>query len=154
MARKGHYTPRIAARICEHIAMGATLKDALEKEPLGPSMLIFWRWLDEYPEFSAKYEQARRLQADLLADTVQSMALAVLENPKFAPAYKVASDILKWQAEVRNPGKYGPKNTLKIETPRKSLREMRDEIKLLESELNILDIPMTRLEESEPEELE
>lgn len=135
--RKAHYTTRIAKRLCEHIALGATLKKALEKEPMGPTVPQFWRWIDEYPEFRDMYERARTLQADLMADTIMEMAENVLRTPKFAPAYKVAADILRWQAEIRNPGKYGSKIQVDV---KKSLdpTQLRSEIKQLETELGLI----------------
>lgn len=136
--RRAHYTTRIAKRICEHIALGATVKEALEKEPLGPTVPQFWRWLDEYPEFHAMYDRARKLQADLAADTIMSMAKEVLRQPKFAPAYKVAADILKWHAEVTNPARFSPK--LQIEHKQTPLDpgKLRSEIQQLERELGLL----------------
>lgn len=135
--RKAHYTTRIAKRLCEHIALGATLKDALAKEPLGPTIPQFWRWLDEYPEFQEMYERARTLQADLMADTIMEMAENVLRAPKFAPAYKVAADILKWQAEIRNPGKYGARVQVEHKTTLDP-KKMRAEILQLEKELGLI----------------
>lgn len=135
--RKAHYTTRIAKRLCEHIALGATLQQALQKEPLGPSVPVFWRWLDEYPEFREMYERARILQADLMADTIMTMAENVLKQPKFAPAYKVASDILKWQAEIRNPARYGQK----VQVEHKATLDpakLKGEIHQLEKELGLL----------------
>lgn len=135
--RRAHYTTRIAKRLCEHIALGATLKQALEKEPLAPTIPMFWRWLDEYPEFREMYDRARTLQADLMADTICEMAENVLRQPKFAPAYKVAADILKWQAEIRNPGKYGPK----VQVEHKATldpKKLSAEIKQLEAELGLI----------------
>lgn len=135
--RKAHYTTRIAKRICEHIALGATLAESLGKEPLAPTVPQFWRWIDEYPEFREMYERARTLQADLLSDTILSMAREVLQKPKFAPAYKVAAEILKWQAETKNPERYGNKVTIQH---RKQLdpTSLRREIKQLEKELGLL----------------
>lgn len=135
--RRAHYTTRLAKRLCEHIALGATLKRALEKEPLAPSVPLFWRWLDEYPEFNAMYERARVLQADLMADSIIEMAENVLKTPKFAPAYKVAADILKWQAEVRNPARYGQKVQIANITPLDPMK-IRREIVQLEQELGLL----------------
>lgn len=135
--RRAHYTTRIAKRLCEHIALGATLKDALGKEPLAPTIPTFWRWLDEYPEFREMYERARMLQADLMADTIMEMAENVLRAPKFAPAYKVAADILKWQAEIRNPGKYGSRVQVEHKTTLDPAK-MRAEILQLERELGLI----------------
>lgn len=135
--RRAQYNTRIAKRICEHIALGATLATALEKEPLGPTVPTFWRWLDEYPEFREMYERARLLQADLLSDTILAMAQEVLQRPKFAPAYKVAAEILKWQAETKNPERYGKSVTIQHKKTLDPVA-MRKEIKQLEKELGLL----------------
>jgi len=135
--RKAKYTTRIAKRICEHIALGATLHQALAKEPLGPSVPMFWRWLDEYPEFREMYERARVLQADLMCDTIMVMAENVLKQPRFAAAYKVAADILKWQAEIRNPARYGSKVTVEHKATLDPAK-MKKEIMQLEKELGLL----------------
>lgn len=135
--RKAHYTTRIAKRLCEHIALGDTLQKALAREPLGPNITMFWRWLDEYPEFREMHERARMLQAELVADSIMEMAENVLRNPKFAPAYKVAADILKWQAEVRNPARYGAKVQLQHVVPLDSVK-MKAEIVQLEKELGLI----------------
>lgn len=143
--RRAHYTTRIAKRLCEHIALGDTLKTALEREPLAPTVPMFWRWLEEYPEFREMYERARLLQTELISDTILSMAKEVLEKPKFAPAYRVAADILRWQAEVKNPLRYGQKTQVEhhhILDPLKIAKE----IKQLEKELGLLgevDAPLT-----------
>lgn len=136
--RRAHYTARIAKRLCEHIALGCTLQKALKREgALGPTIQQFWRWLDEYPQFKTMYEQARMMQADLAADTILEMAENVLKNPKFAPAYKVAADILKWQAEVRNPARYGQKVQVEYSKPLDPTR-LKAEILQLEAELGVI----------------
>jgi hypothetical protein len=135
--RKAHYTVRIANRICEYIALGDTIKAALAKEPLGPSLTLFWRWLDEYPEFREKYERARQMQADVHADRILEMAAEVVANPRIAPAYRVASDILKWQAEIRDPKKYGQKVQHELKAPPLKPEDLKAEIKRLEDELGV-----------------
>lgn len=135
--RKAHYTPRIADRICEHIALGETIKAALAAEPLGPNLPTFWKWLDEFPEFREKYERARQMQADIHADRILEMARDVIANPRIAPAYKVASDILKWQAEIRDPKKYGQKVQHELKAPPLKPDDLKAEIKRLEEELGV-----------------
>ena|SRR5688572_9940226 len=136
--RKAHYTTRIAKRLCEHIALGATVAEALQREPLAPTVPTFWRWLDEYPEFQEMYQRARKLQADLAADTILTMAKNVLENPRFAPAYKVASDILRWHAEMNNPQRYSPKMVVEHKSTPLDPTKLKGEIKQLEKELGML----------------
>ena len=136
--RAGHYVKRTGQLICEEIALGATLTEALEKVGyLAPSEKQFWKWLDQNEEFRQQYERARQLQADKLADEHLTLAKEVLKvDGKQAPKYKVAADVLKWQAEIRNRGKYGPKAE---PLGKKDLKpeEIKAEIKRLEKELGI-----------------
>jgi terminase small subunit-like protein len=136
--RIAHYTPRIAARICENIALGSTIKAALALEPLGPSLATFWKWLDTYPEFRDKFERAQQLQATMHADRILEMAVEVVANPTKAGAYKVASDILKWQAEIRDPKKYGQKVQHELKAPPLKPEDLKSEIKRLEEELGVI----------------
>lgn len=139
MPRKSRisYNSRIANRICEYLASGMSLKKALAKEPYGPSVMTIYRWLDGYPTFREKYERARLLQADVHADTMMDMAADVLENPQKASAYRVASDILQWQASMRNPKLYGSKVTVESKAAPLNPEQVKAEIKRLEEELNV-----------------
>lgn len=141
--RKAHYTIRIADRICEAIALGSTIKAALEAEPLGPSLATFWKWLDEYGEFREKYERARQLQADMHADDMLQCARDAVKFPKNAPAYRVAADILKWQAEIRDSKKYGTKVQHELKAPPLKPDDLRAEIARLEAELGVSATTMT-----------
>jgi hypothetical protein len=131
------YNKRIALRLCEHIAMGDTVREAIEKEPLGPSLRGFFYWIEENPEFEVAYEKAKMIRADLAVDEVYSLSRKVLAHPKDANAYKVASEILKWGAEVQNPAKYGSKVEINHRKPMPSPAALRAEIKRLEKELGV-----------------
>ena len=135
--RRAHYCVRIANSICEHIALGNSLRQALEKTgPLAPAMATLWRWLDEFPEFRVKYERARQMQGDMLADEMLEMAQEVIKRPALASAIRVAADILQWQAGIRD-SKYNSK-TVRQET--KAImppEELRKEIKRLEAEIGV-----------------
>lgn len=135
--RPAHYTVRIANRLCEHIALGCTIKAALAKEPLGPNLTLFWRWLDEYPEFRVKYERARQMQADVHADRILEISQEVVESPSKAAAFKVAADILRWQAEIRDPKKYGQKVQHELKAPPLKPDDLRAEIARLEKDLGV-----------------
>lgn len=137
--RPGHYVARTGDMICEHIALGATLEEALEKVGyLAPSEKNFWKWIDQNEDFRAKYERARQMQADKHADQMLQMSRDVLRAPKAAAAYRVAIDILKWQAEVKNRSRYGSKGEQKAVTPLDP-QKIRAEIKRLEKELGVIE---------------
>lgn len=135
--RRGRYVKRIAQRICENIALGDTIQQAINKEPLGPSMRQFFVWVEEHPEFMAMYERAKIIRADLAMEEHYDLSRRVLTTPKDAPAYKVASDILRGHAELINPEKYGKKLELTGRKPPQSPAAIRAEIKRLEKDLNV-----------------
>lgn len=136
--RAAHYNIRVAKDICRHIAMGETLVMALEKIGyLAPTMPTVWRWLDEHQDFREMYERARQLQADTLADQMLEMSREVIKAPGAATAYRVASDIVKWQAETRNRAKYGSKSDESGKNKALNPVELRKEIKRLEGELGV-----------------
>jgi hypothetical protein len=136
--RAAHYNPRIAREICEAIAEGDTLEEALEKIGfLAPTLTTVYRWFELYPEFKEKYETARTLQADVHADRMLMMSREVLSKPTAATAYRVAVDILKWQAEVRNSGRYGKRIDESGKKKPMDPAKLRAEIKRLEAELGV-----------------
>lgn len=140
--RRAHYTVRIANMICEKIALGNSLKSALEEVgPLAPAMPTFWRWLDEYPEFLTRYKRARQMQGDIHADVMLDLAAEAINNPSKAAAIKVAADILKWQAEIRDPKSYS--RSAIPDEPKKALSpaQLRAEIKALEMDLGVKVVP-------------
>lgn len=136
--RAGHFIKRTGDLICEHIALGCTLAEAFEKIGyLAPSEKQFWKWIDQNDEFRQQYDRARQMQADKFADQHLELSRSVLKvDGKQAPKFKVAADILKWQAEIRNRGRYGPKAE---PLGKKDLKpeEIKAEIKRLEKELGV-----------------
>ena len=135
--KRGGYVKRTGDLICEQIAIGKTLQQALDVVGyLAPSIPSFWKWLSEHPEFREKYDKARQMAADMLADKLQELGEEVIKNPRAAPAYQVAIRQLQWSAEVRNPAKYG-KNKESKQTKTMDPGKLRQEIKRLEKELGV-----------------
>jgi hypothetical protein len=136
--RSGHYVKRTGDMICEEIALGSTLEEALKKVGfLAPSERQFWKWIDQFEQFRQQYERARQMQADKFADEHLTLSRTVLlMDGKQAPKFKVAADILKWQAEVRNRGKYGVKSEVLTKRDLKP-EEIKAEISRLEKELGL-----------------
>lgn len=138
MARQAHYCTRIADRICEEVAIGKSVKAALKAAgPLAPTLTQFWRWLGKYPDLKVKYEEALRFQANANADTMLDLASMAIEMPSKASAIKVAVDILKWHAEMRDPATYSPKAAQSVPTPPKTLKQMQEEVEKLQRELGV-----------------
>lgn len=151
--KRGHYIKRTGDLICEQIALGKTLQQALDHVGyLAPSPARFWVWLENHPEFREQYERARQLAADMHADKVQELAEQVLRDPKASGAYKVAADIWRWQAEVRNSGKYGKRIEPKRSKPMDPAK-LREEIKRLEKELGVAEskvVPLKVVKDGTP----
>lgn len=138
----GHYTSRRGRIICEQIAMGKTLEEALDVVGFdAPTITQFFTWLDTYPDYREKYERARMLAADMDADHIKKLAKQVVgKQASVTGGYRVAIDALKWQAEMRNRSKYGNKAP---EAPKMPMdpKQIREEIKRLEKELGMVEEP-------------
>ena len=114
--RPSDYTPETGAEICRLLSNGVTLiamtgaksgtKPDTKPYPGIPDYSTVMRWLDKYPEFRDSYARARDQQADFYADEVADLGRQVLINPKDSNAYRVAGDLLKWQAMIRAPRRY------------------------------------------------
>lgn len=136
--RAAHYAVRIAKDICREIAMGATLKEALDNVGyLAPTMPTVWRWLDEHADFRAMYDRARMLQADTDADDMRTLGRDIRTQPTLATAYRVAIDVLKWQAEVRNRAKYSTRAEAPKDDKPLDAAKLKAEIKRLQNELGV-----------------
>ena len=103
--RPTSYTPDLATEICHQLAEGETLLSITAKAEM-PSYRAIMEWLDKYPDFAHNYARARDKQADFYADRVGDLSKEVLQNPKDSNAYRVAGDLLKWQAMIRAPRRY------------------------------------------------
>jgi len=144
--RRAHYCVNIAKRLCEYIALGHGLPKALELTGgLAPSIPMFYRWLEEYPEFLAMYRRAREFQAHTHADRILEMAELAIEDPKRVPAYRLAADIFKWNAEMRHPETYSPKAAQSVPHKPKTPEQVKEEIARLQKELGIPVMPQPGL---------
>lgn len=121
-----------------NIALGKTLEEALKTIGyLAPTVTQVWKWLDVHENFREKYDRARQLQADMLADRTLKFVDDVLEDPKSAAAYKVATDILRWHAAVRNRKVYHPMDNDNAKQAPLDAKKIKEEIKRLEKELGV-----------------
>lgn len=67
------YSTEMADRICEHLVDGLTVRAISQMEGMPVRSTIF-RWLVAYPEFKEKYDIARQLQAEVMADDMVGIA--------------------------------------------------------------------------------
>lgn len=124
------YTPEMAAKLCEHIANGLSLR-AIAAIPDMPATSTIMAWLDgARPEFSEQYARAREAQADKMAEDIIAIAdeeCTMIRASKHGPdgdddgmqevvfdttavaRNRLRVDARKWLASKLAPKKYGDK---------------------------------------------
>lgn len=105
------FDPAIGTEICELVAAGANLREALQLDQSRyPTARNFNRWVRENPEFKEEFQEAQHALADLLANEVIKIA-DTEEDPSRA---RVQIEARKWKASKLNPGFYGEKQSHEI----------------------------------------
>jgi len=134
---------RAAQQICILISQGQTLQQICGQNGL-PSITIVNLWLQDNEKFKHMMDRARMVQADYLADEMLLLAGLTRKDPKHCGAYRVAADILRWQASVRSPRKYGERSQIEVTEVRKTPQQIQREIADLAAEFNvpIADLPI------------
>jgi hypothetical protein len=125
----------VAKEICRLIAQGQVLQQICGQNGI-PSIEIVNGWLQDNARFQRMYARARHNQGDYLADEMLILASLVRQNPREAGAYKVAAEILKWQASVRN-SKYNPATKVEVTEVQKTTEQIQKEIAALAAEFNV-----------------
>lgn len=119
MGRPSDYTPAIAAVICERLVEGESLRKICKADEM-PAISTVFKWLHDYPTFSAQYAHAREVQADTFADEITDIAddgsrdYTQTENGPMVDHDHIARarlrvDARKWIASKLKPKKYGEK---------------------------------------------
>ena len=63
------YSPEMAARICEGLSEGKSLRTVCREEGM-PSLSSVFLWIGKYPEFSEQYARAKSECADALVEDI------------------------------------------------------------------------------------
>jgi len=101
------YTPDYGRAICSLIAEGRTLSECVRMKGV-PPLSILYSWMERYPDFRERLEQARRDRAEVYHDMIISSAEAI-EDKESAIVETARINALKWAAERGNPRRYGSK---------------------------------------------
>jgi hypothetical protein len=121
-----NFTPDLGAQIAKLIANGVSIEDStLNGAVLAPGIAsrigihpgTFYDWQQQHPDFAEDIARARKESAHRIADRMLALADAALREPALANSVRVAADILKWQAQVRNPGTYGERQRIELNLP-------------------------------------
>lgn len=118
------YTPQIAEDVLRLIMQAIPAADYSEypgapERPgactqAGIPHWVFRRWMEEREELRTAVACAREIAADTLADRHLHLAQVALEWPAASDAVRVAAEILKWQAQLRNRRYYGDQQPEKV----------------------------------------
>ena len=117
------YNEEIAEEIVGLIADGVPIDDNMVGNAVAVkgvasrvniSPRTIYRWQKNNPEFAQLISKAREESAHRFADRIASLADVALENPAMANAVRVAGEMLRWSAMVRNRHYYGDKSELAL----------------------------------------
>jgi hypothetical protein len=124
--RPSEYSKKIAERLCEALANGASLRKACAAKDM-PAPATVYRWLRGNREFQEQYARAREIQADLLFDEILEIAdnaegdfievkqgdgtTVLRTNHENVHRAKLRVDARKWVAAKLQPRKYGDRTT-------------------------------------------
>jgi hypothetical protein len=120
------YSQELAGEIISLVASGVPMDDTLIGADIavkgiasrvGVSPGTIYSWQKKYPDFDAAIRTAREESAHRFADQIVSLAGIAMDNPAMANATRVAGDLLKWSAMVRNRQYYSESKRIDIDTP-------------------------------------
>lgn len=107
VGRPTKYSTRLAAKICQQLAEGKSLRTVCKSDKM-PSASTVFLWLSIHSEFSEQYEKAKQESADALVEDM----LDIADDPKLNPNDKrVRIDTRKWISSKLKPKKYGDRVT-------------------------------------------
>lgn len=122
VGRPSSYTPELGMKICRAISTSVdSLKKICARNPDFPNRECIWSWRLDFPEFANLYNEARRTQADLMAEELNEIAdddsgdlmFGELGTPKqnteFIARSRLRIDTRKWIACKLLPKVYGDK---------------------------------------------
>ncbi len=109
--RPSRYTPELAAKLCERLAGGESLRTiCADKVMPGLSTVLGWLFDDKHEGFPEQYARAREAHAELRADEITDIADGVEHGASEAvQAARLRVDARKWIAAKLLPKRYGDK---------------------------------------------
>lgn len=121
--RPTDYNHELAARICEQLASGMSLRTVCKADDM-PNAATVFLWIQRHKEFCEQYARAKEEAADALAEEILDIADEgsndwMENNDPDNPGYKANGehiqrsrlrvDTRKWYASKLKPKKYGDK---------------------------------------------
>lgn len=108
-----NYNPGLAQELCERVAQGDTITSICNDEAM-PHAMTFLGWVSDNPDLRKRYEQAKEISFDIIADSARQVARG---NPGFSSGSVVRDKLIidtdlkllsKWSR------KYGDKQQVEV----------------------------------------
>lgn len=106
--RPSSFDPKIAAKICERLAMDESLVSICLDEGM-PHVTTVYRWRDANDQFREDYARARVDQGHTVADVIGDIRKRIISGELEPNAGKAAGDLAKWEASRRAARDFGDK---------------------------------------------
>jgi hypothetical protein len=112
--RKTLYTPELADQICEALRNSHKGLNRIAAEtPEFPCEQVIYRWRLKYPEFAAKFKDAKRAQIEKIVDQMLER-IDCADSKEEVLKMRLWADTVKWLACKLAPAVYGDKSESKI----------------------------------------
>jgi hypothetical protein len=112
--RPGIYSPEIAAKICDRMAMGESLRSICRAEGMPAEVTVRGWAIEDREGFSSQYAMAAQIRMDCLADEI----LEIADNESGDPARdRLRLDVRKWLMSKIAPKRFGDKLDLTHASP-------------------------------------
>lgn len=117
--RPSDYSPEVAARICEEMITGRSLRSICADSDM-PSISSVYLWMSKHPEFSQQYARAQVDRATAMAEEILEISddsaddVLIQDDRAYPNSVSVARDKLKvdtrkWLLSRMDPKRYGDK---------------------------------------------
>lgn len=111
--RPSTYTPEIAARICQEIASGKSLRKVCLPKDM-PAMSSVFLWIAKHKEFSEQYTRAQADRVVAWSEEIVDIADAPSADTNKA---RLRVDTRKWLMSKMDPKKYGDRQEHRLSGP-------------------------------------
>ena len=151
MGRPTDYSPEIAAKICERLADGWSLRQICGEDDM-PDKATVLRWIPKHPEFRDQYARAREAQAEFWLDEILEIAddgtndwverenkdgsKTEVVDQEHINRSRLRVDSRKWIMSKLMPKKYGDKVDLQHSGPEGGPIETVTRIELIAPDVN------------------
>lgn len=105
------YSPKLVDELCARISSGNSSMAKICAADDMPAVQVVYRWLVKYPEFEAKFTQAKANQMDVLAEDMLDIADNSTKDTFKVDRLRI--DTRKWLASKLKAKKYGDATQLR-----------------------------------------